>query len=295
MKKAAWFIGVIIAAVTAVSVILYKIFLKTDVCKFPSKNAIDERKWLKTITHKECYITSYDKLILHGYYVTQKSDNWVIICHGYDSEAQNMACYAEKFYEMGYNVLLPDQRGYGLSEGSKTTMGVKEQDDIRKWIDKLNTEFVPKKIVLFGVSMGAATVMLAAGNKLPRNVAAIIEDCGYTSVYDEFRYNLKRMFHLPSFPFLNIIDLITRFKDGWSLKNYGSCIKAVKKAEVKILFIHGSSDDFVPFYMHDELFYAAECEKEKIVIYGAKHAESHIVNPELYWNTILRFICDVNE
>jgi len=290
MKKVVCLILTIVSAITAIGVILYKVFLKTNICKFPSKNSDEERKWLKTITFKEHYINSYDKIILHAYSIKQKSDKWVIICHGYDSEAQNMACYGEKFYEIGYNVLIPDQRGYGLSEGNKTTMGVKEQYDILKWIDKLNSDYNPAEIVLFGVSMGAATVMLTTGNKLPSNVTAIIEDCGYTSVYDEFRYNLKRMFHLSGFPFLNIIDGITRFLDGWSIIRNGSCINAVKRSQIPILFIHGSNDDFVPFYMHEKLFNAAKCKKQKLVVYGAAHAESAFKEPELYWNTISEYL-----
>jgi len=293
MKKIVCFIIIIISAVTAISMILYKVFLKTNICKFPSKNPLEERKWLKSVNTQEYYISSFDNLILHSYYVRQKSEKWMIICHGYDSEAYNMACYAEKFYAMGYNVLLPDQRGYGFSEGNKTTMGVKEQKDIFTWINKLNSDYKPEEIILFGVSMGAATVMLASGNKMPKNVKAVIEDCGYTSIYDEFKHNLKRMFHLPSFPFLNIIDLITHIVDKWSLINDGSCVRAVKKSKIPMLFIHGSTDNFVPFYMQEELFNAARCKKEKLVIYGANHAEAHKKEPKLYWDTISVFLKNI--
>ena len=199
-----------------------------------------------------------------------------------------MARYAEKFYAIGYNVLLIDQRGFGLSEGNLTTMGFKEQYDILGWIDYIISNNA-NKIILFGVSMGAATVMLAAGHKLPNNVKCIIEDCGYTSVYDEFKYNLRRMFGLPSFPFLNIVDKITKL-NGWSLINDVSCIKAVRKSNLPILFIHGSSDNFVPFYMHDELYEAAACEKDKLVIYGAGHAEAHLMDNKQYWTKIEMFI-----
>lgn len=208
--------------------------------------------------------------------------------HGYDSEALNMACYAEKFHNMGYNVLLIDQRGFGLSEGTETTMGNKEKDDLIKWIGYLNDNGA-KKIILFGVSMGASTVMLAS-DKIPENVCAIIEDCGYTSVYDEFSYNLKRMFRLPEKPFMNIARLYIRFKYGWKLNKNNTCKASINKCKVPILFIHGSSDYFVPFYMQDELYESANCEKEKLVIYGAGHAESHTVNETLYWNTIENFI-----
>lgn len=289
MKKIIILLGVIITLITSVSAILCNVFLKTNKRKFPSKSPLDERKWLKTVPYKEHYITSYDKMILHGISVKNITNDWVIIVHGYDSEARNMACYAENFYKMGYSVFMPDQRGFGLSEGNDTSMGHKEQFDILRWVDYLNKNEA-ENIILFGVSMGAATVMLASGNNLPANVKAVIEDCGYTSVFEEFRYNLKRMFKLPEFPFLYIADIITIIRNGWSLKKNASCKAAVSKSKIPILFIHGSADEFVPFYMQDELYECAECTKEKLVIYGAGHAESHLTDKELYWNKITEFI-----
>ena len=289
MKKLIIFIGIIASLVSAVSLVLCNVFLKTDKKKFPSKTPYEERKWLKNIAYKKHYIVSCDNKFLHGISVKNITNNWVIIVHGYDSEARNMACYAEKFYNMGYSVFMPDQRGFGLSEGNYTTMGYMEQYDIMKWIDYLNSNGA-EKIVLFGVSMGAATVMLTAGNKLPSNVKAVIEDCGYTSVYDEFRYNLKRMFKLPEFPFLHVAKIITIIRNGWNMKKDASCIEAVKKSKIPILFIHGSADNFVPFYMQEELYENAECVKEKMVIYGAAHAESHVFDSTTYWNKIAEFI-----
>ena len=288
MNKILFIISLLIILLNLITIVLCEVFLKTKVRKFPSGNLSDERKWLKNIQYEDHYIATYDNKFLHAISVKKITNNWVIIVHGYDSEALNMACYAEKFHNMGYNVFLVDQRGFGLSEGNETTMGNKEKKDLIKWIDYLNNHGA-EKIILFGVSMGAATVMLAS-DIVPSNVCAIIEDCGYTSVYDEFRYNLKRIFRLPEKPFMGIAALYIRFKYGWKLNKRNSCKSKINKCKKPILFIHGSSDDFVPFYMHDELYESAICEKEKLVIYGAGHAESHIVNKELYWKTIETFI-----
>ncbi len=289
MKKTIIAIGVLISLIIFITIILCDTFLKTDKRKFLSKNLKEERKWLSNVKYDNHYLASYDKKILHAISVKNVTNNWVIIVHGYDSEALNMGCYAENFYNMGYSVLIVDQRGFGLSEGNETSMGFKEKTDIRKWIDYLNRNGA-EKIILFGVSMGAATVMLVSGTNLPLNVYAVIEDCGYTSVYDEFRYNLKRMFRLPENPFMYIAEIYVKFRYGWKLNKYNSCKSAVSLCKIPILFIHGSADDFVPFYMHEELFESAVCEKEKLIIYGAGHAESHIINKELYWNTIEQFI-----
>lgn len=288
MNKILFIIGLLIALINLITIALCEVFLKTNVRKFPSTNAINEREWLNKVKYEDHYIASFDKKFLHAISVKKITNNWVIIVHGYDSEALNMACYAEKFYDMGYNVLLIDQRGFGLSEGNETTMGNKEKKDLIKWIDYLNGNGA-EKIILFGVSMGASTVMLTS-DKIPSNVRVIIEDCGYTSVYDEFKYNLKRMFRLPEKPFMNIAKLYIGLKYGWNLSKNNSCKAILNRCKTPILFIHGSSDDFVPFYMHDELFECANCEKEKLVIYGAGHAESHIVNEKLYWKTIESFI-----
>lgn len=290
LKKVIAAAGVVCGLISALCALLYKIYLYTDLRKFPSSNVDKMQKWLREVKSGDCYITSRDGLYLHGTAVKNSGKRWVILMHGYDSEGKNMAEYAEHFYKRGYSVLLPDQRGFGLSEGRQTTMGQKEQYDVLSWICFLNRNERPEQILLFGVSLGASTVLLAAGRSLPKNVAAVIEDCGYTSVYEEFKYNLKQLFRLPAFPFLTIIDLITRIKDGWSLHKDADCIRAVRRSNLPTLFIHGSADSFVPFYMQDELYESATCPKEKLVIYGAGHAESMSVDPELYWETIDRFL-----
>lgn len=290
MKKLLALFALAGGAAAAVSAIFYKVFLYTDYKKFSSGNTSAKRKWLKSVKAEERYISARDGAVLHGTVIKKDGSRWVIAVHGYDSEGKNMADCAEQFYLRGYNVLLPDQRGYGLSEGRKTTMGEKEQYDIIRWISSLISDENAVEIILYGVSMGAATVMLTAGRRLPAQVRAAVEDCGYTSVYDEFRYNLKRMFHLPAFPILDVVDIICRLRDGWSLKKGADCVNAVKMAEIPILFIHGSADEFVPFYMHDELYEAAACPKQKLVVYGAVHAQSSELEPELYWNTVFDFI-----
>lgn len=290
MRKILCFLVLAGGFATAVSALFYKVFLYTDFKKFSSGDIAKKRKRLKNNEYEERYISAYDGTILHGIAAKNSGSRWAIIMHGYDSEGKNMSDCAEQFHAQGFNVLLPDQRGYGLSEGRRTSMGEKEHYDLIEWIKRIISDENASEIVLYGVSMGAATVMLTAGHKLPRQVCAVIEDCGYTSVYDEFKYNLKRMFHLPAFPILNIVDFLCRFRDGWSLKTGASCINAVKRAELPILFIHGSADEFVPFYMHDELYCAALCKKEKLVVYGAVHAQSAEVDPKLYWSTVFNFI-----
>ena len=235
-------------------------------------------------------IESFDNLKLHGYKINNENSNvWVITVHGYMGSGAKMAFYAENFYNMGYNVLVPDLRGHGKSEGDYIGMGWNDRKDILRWIDLILKENNNAKIILHGVSMGGATVMMTSGEKLPENVKCIIEDCGYSSVVDEFEDKLKNIFNLPKTPILQAADLVSRVRAGYWFSD-ASSVNQLKKAKVPILFIHGDKDDFVPYDMLDKVYNAADVEKEKLVVEGAEHAKSAYVNPELYWNTISKFI-----
>jgi len=248
--------------------------------------------WLTdSSNYKDLYRTSSDGLKLHGYEIENavESNVWVITVHGYTSQGREMSDFAKKFNERGYNVLIPDLRGHGKSEGDYIGMGWDDKEDIISWIDYIIEKDSNAKIVLHGVSMGGGTVMMTSGEELPSNVQVIIEDCGYTSAWDEFSYQLDTLFGFPEFPILNMASLVTRVRAGYWLGD-ASAIDQVAKAKVPMLFIHGDKDDFVPYYMLDEVYNAANCEKEKVTIEGAGHAQAVTVNPELYWTSIDNFI-----
>ena len=248
--------------------------------------------WLeKDSNYKDKYITSFDNLKLHSYEVINenKTDKWAIVVHGYTSEGNLLSSKAKYFYEMGYNVLVPDLRGHGNSQGDYIGMGWDDRLDIMDWIDYIVENNPNAQIALHGTSMGSATVLMVSGEKLPENVKAIVADCGYTSVWDEFSYQLKSLFNLPSFPVMNLSNMVTMVRAGYSLKD-ASAIDQVKKATVPILYIHGDKDDFVPYYMMDELYNATNSTKEKLTVEGAEHAKADLVNPQLYWSTIYDFL-----
>ena len=246
---------------------------------------------LKNSNYKDKYITSYDNLKLHSYEViNEKSSNkWAIVVHGYTAEGKSVSAKAKYLYEMGYNVLVPDLRGHGKSEGNYIGMGWHDRLDVINWINYIIDNNSDAEIVLHGTSMGSATVLMVSGEDLPSNVKAIVADCGYTSVWNEFSYQLKQLFNLDAFPVMNLSNIVTQIKAGYSLKD-ASAIEQVKKSKTPILFIHGDKDTFVPYYMMDELYNATSSEKEKLTVEGAEHANADLVNPELYWNTINTFL-----
>ena len=257
-----------------------------------TEEEIENEKWIID-NFKDSYIISKNNgnLKLHSYEINMEKENrpWVILVHGYTNKGIEMGRIAKKFYDRKYNILILDLRGHGKSEGTYIGMGWHDRLDIIDWIEYLNEKYSNPDIILFGISMGAASVMMTVGEDIPDNVKLAIEDCGYTSVWDEFESKLKTLFKLPSFPILNVANMICNIRAKYDIKE-ASSINQIKKSKTPILFIHGSEDKFVPFWMQEKLYNAATCKKEKLVIEGAKHGKSGIENPELYWKTIDEFI-----
>ena len=269
-----------------------KMQAETDAPTEGEKEAKAERKkankWMRQ--HSEAdYLTSRDGLKLHAYRIENTGHHYAVICHGYKNKGSYMGLYAKKFYEMGFHILAPDARGHGESEGDYIGMGWPERLDLVDWCERIVKEDAQARIVLFGVSMGAATVMMAGGEQLPRQVKLIIEDCGYTSVWAEFQEQLRQVFHVGWFPVLPAADLVCRIRAGYGFLE-ASAVKQVKKCRLPILFIHGDQDTFVPFAMMETLYQAAGGPKKKLIVEGAPHGGSAQTDPERYWKSIENFV-----
>ena len=179
---------------------------------------------------KDVYITTSNngKLKLHSYEIDNNSNIWAIVIHGYYGKGQDMVYFAKEYYNRGYNVLVVDLRGHGQSQGDYIGMGWHDRLDIIDWTNYIINKNPNSKIILHGVSMGAATVMMSTGEELPVNVKVAIEDCGYTSIWDEFEMRLKILYNLPAFPALNAASAVCKIIRAGYILEEGSCVEQVK-------------------------------------------------------------------
>lgn len=248
--------------------------------------------WLNQQTFEKMETTSQDGLKLKAMFLPadSKSDKVLIAIHGYRSyNIREYANYLKFYHELGFHILLPDNRAHGESEGKYIGFGWLDRLDCIQWIHYMKKYFHQDlQIVLHGISMGSATVLMASGEDLPDDVKCIISDCGFTSVLDEFKHELHDH-KIVSTLLIPTATLLSKKRVGYSFKE-ASTIEQVKKSRTPTLFIHGDQDDFVPTYMVYDLYNACQADKDLLIVEGAKHAESFIVNQELCEKTIIDFM-----
>ena len=193
-------------------------------------------------------------------------------------------------HEAGYDLLLADQRAHGRSEGRFIGFGILERRDLKAWTEELNRRFgADEPTFLAGISMGATTVLMAAGGELPDNTRGIIADCGFTSPKDIVVHELHALFHLPRYPLLPIVDLLCRLLAGYGFGDY-STLTAMETNTLPIFFIHGGGDNFVPTEMTRLNYAACRAEKRLLIVPGADHGMSWLEDPESYQRELSEFL-----
>lgn len=254
-------------------------------------------EWVDSLRYmgvlKDTFIVAPDEARLHAYYIPAPypTAKTAVVVHGYTDNAIRMFMIGRLYnHDLGYNVLLPDLRNAGMSDGDHFQMGWLDRLDVLQWMDVANRIYGDStRMVVHGISMGAATTMMVAGEEQPSYVKCFVEDCGYTDVWDEFAHKLKSGFGLPSFPLMNITSSLCKLKYGWSFKE-ASALGQVKKSTLPIFFIHGDADTYVPTEMVDKLFEAkVNGEKERWIVPGAIHAMSYRDNAEEYTRKVKDF------
>lgn len=217
-----------------------------------------------------------------------------VVVHGYTNNSIDMLHIARIYNkEMHYNVVLPDLHGHGLSQGDDIQMGWFDRLDVLKWIDlapkMFSTVGDSMRLVVHGISMGAATTMCVSGERTPDYVKCFVEDCGYTSAWDEFAHELRGRFSLPEFPLLYTASWLTQAKYGWSFKE-ASPLKQVAKCKKPMFFIHGDKDTFVPTWMVYPLYEAKPQPKQLWIAPGSEHAFAYRDHREEYIKKVEAFV-----
>ena len=241
---------------------------------------------------KDTFIYAPDKARLHAYYVAAPSptSKTAVIVHGYTDNAIRMMMIGYLYNRsLGYNILLPDLRYSGLSDGDAFQMGWLDRKDVMQWMEVANEIFGDStQMLVHGISMGGATTMMVSGEPQPAYVKCFVDDCGYTSVWNQFSKELKEDFGLPAFPLLYISSWLCDWTKGWNFTE-ASALEQVKKCRLPMLFIHGEKDDYVPTRMVYELYEAKPEPKELWVVPGADHATSYKLNKEEYTQKVKQF------
>ncbi len=236
-------------------------------------------------------ITSRDGLHLVGRYYHFKDNAPVqILFHGYRSNGRREFSGNNRIaMNMGFNVIVVDERAHGKSGGHTITFGIKERYDCLAWAEYAAQRFGSETpIVLSGVSMGAATVLMASSLPLPKNVAGIIADCPYSSPGEIIR-KVSRDVKLPpylSYPFVVIGALLFGKFKLWET----SAVEAVKHTKIPILLIHGDDDRFVPCWMSKKIYAACKGKAELNIFPGAGHALSYFTDTARYEKIIEVFL-----
>lgn len=257
------------------------------------QTAMDETKlWYKSTESEQISITTEDGYELVGrlFYNYPDSHNWAFLLHGYTGWKEELYPVAKEYSERGYNVLVPDMRCSGSSDGDFIGMGWTDRLDNMIWLEEITKRDLEAKIVIHGQSMGAACALMMAGeDSLSENVKAIISDSAYTDAFLMFKKQIKDWTGLPSFPILDGANFMLKYRAGYTLKE-ASALEQVKKAKLPILYIHGKEDAFVPCFMSETLYEATPSEKEILLVDGAGHVQAQDKVPDLYYGTVFEFL-----
>lgn len=304
MKKAIWSV-VVVLAIFVVALIGSGLYMldyslapdpdRTDTDLYYSElfeNYPETSEWIDSLKKehalRDTFLTMRGGYRCHAYYISRDSRKTALVVHGWRDQAIKFF-YLARMYEreFGYNVIIPDLYASGKSDGDALRMGWLDRLDMLEWLQAFRTD----TMVVHGVSMGGATTMMLSGEKVPAGIKDIrfVDDCGYTSVWDEFARELKAQFGLPEFPLMYATSLLCHLRYGWSFGE-ASAISQIAKCPYPMLFIHGDSDTFVPTEMVHRLYAAKTGPKEIWITENTEHALSYKNHRETYIRRVRQFI-----
>ena len=303
-----WILLIVVIVVLAVAYICFRMaFLadrnnETDMMTIgggevykPFQPQIDA--WVRQIRamdKEEMHIKSFDGLNLYAkYYEYAPGAPIELMFHGYRGNAErDLSGGVQRCFSLGHSALIVDQRCSGKSDGTVITFGTREHRDCLAWVDFAIDHFgTDVKIILTGISMGASTVLMAAGRELPRQVVGVLADCGFTSARAIIKDVIRNM-HLPAGIAYPFVKLAARIFGKFDLDET-SALEAVKNCRLPVIFFHGESDDFVPCHMSRELYEACPSRKRLVTVPGAAHGLSYPVDQEGYLQAMREFFAPI--
>lgn len=249
-------------------------------------------EWLEDAACQKLLVKTEDGYTLDAeeFFTDEESHRWVLILHGYTGWKEEMYPFAYWYHQGGYHVIVPDLRCQGESEGDFIGMGWTDHYDCNLWIQYVLEQDSEAEIVLHGQSMGAATALIMTGEAdCSEHIKAVVSDCAYTDAYSMFGEKIKEWFYLPAFPLVDSACIALRVRGGYNLKD-ASAINAVQESVIPTLFIHGDEDAMISVQMTKDLYEAAGCPKELLIVEGAGHAQAQEKDPEAYFGTIESFL-----
>lgn len=247
-------------------------------------------QWLREHSAVDVQTTSFDGLTLRGKWVPAREPKaTIILFHGYHTHyIHDFAGIFSLYHAMGLNLLLVRQRAHGESGGNYITFGVRERRDALSWVEFHNREHGMDNVFLGGMSMGASTVLFAAGEELPPNVRGITADCGFSSPAEIMAHIIRKDFHLPPKLVLPLMEVWARVLGGFSLWGCSSR-ESLARSKTPVLFIHGKADTFVPCHMSQTGYDACASEKELLLVEGAGHGKSYLYEPDRLTGALVDF------
>ena len=254
------------------------------------------RKWIKearSFQSEDFYIKSHDGLTLHAkYFEYEPGTVMEIMFHGYRGSAErDLSGGIQRCFALGRSVLLVDQRTSCGSEGNVISFGINEHRDCLAWVDFAVKHFGPDvKLILTGISMGASTVLMAAGKKLPENVVGVLADCGFSSPKEIIK-KCARDLRIPAELIYPFIKLGAKLFGHFDLEEY-TPLEAMKTCKVPIIFFHGEDDAFVPCDMSRECYAACQSPKRLVTVPKAGHGLVYVADNDLYFNSVVNFFTE---
>ena len=238
---------------------------------------------IRAMPHEQVSITSHDGLTLRGrYYEFSPDAPMELMFHGYKGNAERDLCGGvARAFAVGHSALIVDHRASGTSDGHIISFGINEHKDCLRWIEFAREHYgADKRLILTGISMGAATVMMASGCELPDNILYVLADCGYTSPREIIKKVMRDM-HLPTGIFYPFVKLGARLFGRFDLEET-SPVEAMARCRVPVVFAHGDNDAYVPCDMSRENYAVCHTPKKLIIIHGAGHGLCYPASQEEY-------------